>query len=280
MKKIILVISNSKGKNIRFITNDFICLTIDIVIDHVKSGLLKGLHIVNSAKGTFVRSNPNRSSKDNLDSLSVSENSFAKRHKDPYYKDKVMLAYLKTRAKALELIYRPNELIYLGGLARGTKKDIFERFRPLKKVIKSASSKHNINPVLLTAILVDELVRLGLDDLFDVLGYFGMNTSIGLAQVRLSTAKDMIKKGYYNHSNKDISDQELYDLLNNDKHAVEFAASYIHWVYDYRNQRKMKVNDNNMATSYSSGQTETSVTPRGKSIINELYPIAKQILQD
>ncbi len=75
---------------------------------------------------------------------------------------------------------------------------MIKRLRPLTKQIKAAAKKHDVDVNLLTAILIDEFARIGPDDLLDILGKLGVrDTTVGLAQVKMSTARDMIKKKYF-----------------------------------------------------------------------------------
>lgn len=64
--------------------------------------------------------------------------------------------------------------------------------------IKNAASKFGVNPVILASTIYAEQ-RLNIDwkdDITDGIGFYGVNTSIGVAQVRLLTAKFLEDKGY------------------------------------------------------------------------------------
>ncbi|MFA5880115.1 MAG: DUF3892 domain-containing protein [Candidatus Margulisiibacteriota bacterium] len=69
--KIILVISNSQGKNILFISDTLIPYSLEQLISLVKQGKITGLHIVKTKKGAYLRINPNNTIIDNLDSISI-----------------------------------------------------------------------------------------------------------------------------------------------------------------------------------------------------------------
>lgn len=54
-KKIILVISDTKGIGRAFITNDFQYLLLNEAIELVKKRALSGVHLVTTTNGTYVR---------------------------------------------------------------------------------------------------------------------------------------------------------------------------------------------------------------------------------
>jgi hypothetical protein len=56
LKKIILVITDSRGVSQAFVTDDFQHLLLKEAIALVKRGILIGVHIVNGTRGTYIRS--------------------------------------------------------------------------------------------------------------------------------------------------------------------------------------------------------------------------------
>ena len=148
---------------------------------------------------------------------------------------------------------------------------------PLTTEIKRAAKQQNIESSLLAAILVDELAESGPDDLFDLLGYLGVNTTVGLAQVKLTTARLLIKNGYYQASST-ITDQKLYGLLTDDHEAVKFAAAYIRFTIDHRTRRKLGLTPEHIAAAYSRGFNHSEVSTRGTTIIKVFVPVAKELL--
>ncbi len=235
-KKIILVITDSRGVSQAFVTDDFQYLLLEEAIALAKRRILIGVHLVEGAKSTYIRSDNNIAKEDNLDSLSVPAGSLSKKIKDPAENERVS-AYAKAYGKFLELRFERDELLYLGRVARIPKNEIAQRLKPLASDIKDAAAKHGIDPYLIAAILIDELARMGPDDLLDVLGKLDVvDTTVGLAQVKMSTARDMIKKKYY-PADPNISQDKLYELLMDDRASIEFAAAYLAFIKEFRIKR-------------------------------------------
>lgn len=70
--RIILIITNAHRRNIVFISDSLKALSLQETIREVSSGMVEDLFVVRGKHGTYVRSLPNTSKKDNLDAHSVS----------------------------------------------------------------------------------------------------------------------------------------------------------------------------------------------------------------
>ena len=75
--KILFVIEDKKGKNVLFITDSGNPLSINDAITATQNKMLLNTHIVNS-EIVFIRSNPNKSNQDNLDTLVLSHGQLEK----------------------------------------------------------------------------------------------------------------------------------------------------------------------------------------------------------
>lgn len=276
--KIIMVVKNRLGKTTAFITDGFQTLSLEEVISHIEKGLLKGIHIVVTKQGPYVRSDPNQSQSDNLNSLTVPAGSLSSLLSAPKIKDRVVKTYLAAYGKFLELRYDKDELIYLDKIARITKQEVKQRIKPLVPHIKRFAKDQSIDQRLLGAILIDELAKSGPDDLFDILGYAGINTSVGLAQIKMATARLVIGKGYSDIP-KSISNPDLYGLLTEDRDSVKFAATYMRFIIDHRTRRGLGLTEEDIATAYSAGHNTKKISPRGKSIVKDVMPLAKELLE-
>jgi hypothetical protein len=275
--KIILVVVDSSGAIRALVTDDLRHLLLDDAIRLVRRGILTGAHVVEANGRLYLRSNANSSTDDNLVNLSVTAASLSKKYKEAN-QDRSLSIYAKAYGKFLELNFDRDELLYLDGVAKISRKEVIKRLQPLAKQIKSAAKNHGVDPYLLAAILIDELARLGPDDLLDVLGKLGVkDTTVGLAQVKLSTARDMIKKKYY-PADPNISQSELYDLLVNDKVSIEFAAAYLNFITKYRSKKNVGASTAELATCYSEGLL-VPASRRGKQIAEKLRKFAKGIVE-
>jgi hypothetical protein len=275
-KRIILVITNSRGVSQAIVTDDFRHLLLDEAIRLVRRGVLIGVHIVEANGRAYLRSNANSSTEDNIDNLSVPAGSLSQQVKDPDDQERVS-AYAAAYGKFLEMKFERDELLYLGGVARLPKKDVIKRLRPLAKEIKAAAEKYNVDVNLLAGILIDELARMGPDDLLDILGKLDVvDTSIGIAQVKMSTARDLIKKKYYS-ADPNISQSRLYDLLTDDKTSIQFAAAYLSFIKKFRAEKKLGTSAAEVASCYSHG-LRAKVHKRGKQVTSKLRRFAREIL--
>jgi hypothetical protein len=278
IEKIILVITDSRGVSQAFVTDDFQYLLLDEAIALVKRGILSGVHLVEGPGGTYLRSNKNTSREDNLDSLSATVGGLFEGIKDLLRSSQngAVKAYAEAYGKFLELRHERDELLYLDGIARISKRDVIKRIRPLRRKIREAAKKYEIEVYLLAAVLIDELARLGPDDLLDILGKLGVNTSIGLAQVSMSTARKLIKQKYY-PADPSISDHRLYELLSDDAISTQFAAAYLSYVKDFRERQGYGVSLAELATCYS-GKPTASIRPRGSEIATKLRKFAREVI--
>jgi len=278
LKKILLVITDSRGVSQAFVTDDFQYMLLNEAITSVRRGIVSGVHLVEGPGGTYLRSNRNASRLDNLDSLSVTAGSVSERIKNLFRssQNRGIEAYAKAYGKFLELRHDRDELLYLDGVARISKREVIRRIRPLRRKIEEAAETYKIDTYLLAAILIDELARLGPDDLLDILGRLGVNTSVGLAQVSMSTARNLIRRKYY-PEDPDISDRNLYNLLSDDAVSVQFAAAYLSYVRVFRERRGYGVSTAELASCYS-GKPLSPLKPRGREIANKLRRFAREVI--
>lgn len=283
--KIILVIENLKRQNVFFVTENFQILSLDEAISATQNAKIENVHIVCTKSGKYLRSNPNVEKQDNLESLAVSYASWIKGLFDPkVIKNKSLQAYVNARAVYYEKKYSKSDLIYIDEIAFGIKKDVFSEIKSGSNNIIQAASKYDVDQYLLAGILIDEVCRKNLDDNLDFLGWFGINTSVGIAQIKIRTARDMIKSGYFPDL-KEFSNQQLYTHLAKPQNNVQFAAARIqqiinHWKkhgYDISGQAGV------IGQLYSQGLGLPNPTPgiedRGKQISTEFYQWAKKLLE-
>ena len=72
--KIVLIVTNSKGKNLVFSMDSLKAYSLDESVKLAKEGKLASVHIVKTGQGSYLRANPNAVEGDNLDSLSITSN--------------------------------------------------------------------------------------------------------------------------------------------------------------------------------------------------------------
>ena len=283
--KILIALADSTGKNIAFITDDLVTRTLEEIISLVQKKVIEGVHVVSTEHGPYVRANRNETKTDNLDFLSVPAADFLEELKQEGH-SQAAERFRQLLEKRLREQADPSKIIYLDDRARGTRNQIFNRLKPLAPDILAAAKEYNIDPSTLAAILIDEYPRSGPDDLLDILGKYSLrDTSIGLAQIKKSTARGIVSDGYYEDVSDDISDSDLYDLLAEDKTSIRFAAAFLKREIDlWKPYIDLSDRPEILGTLYSLPKVAPHGKPkqndRGKQIKGKLYPLATEALDD
>src|SRR3989344_8122367 len=69
--KISFVITNTRRKSIAFVADTFDTFSLDEAVRAVKNKLFENVYIVSGTAGTYIRSNPDTKTNNNIDTLSV-----------------------------------------------------------------------------------------------------------------------------------------------------------------------------------------------------------------
>ena len=299
--KIILVVTDAKGKNLVFSTNVLRVYSLDESIKLAKEGKLESVHAVKTSQGSYLRTNPNEVGEDNLDSLSISAN-----HLYLSLDDFTCLLSGKKKFKAcknhLELHFgmieeRGEHVIYVEEHPLITREQVMKKLAPHRKLIIAAAKQFSIDPYTLGAIIIDEIARANpWEEALDRLGavFVGSNASVGIAQVTMDTAINVIRAGYYNPNpdDKKISPERiaktsmayLYAYVIQPRHNIRFAAARVRQTIDYwAHKTDLTDRPGILGTLYSQGLGDPRPNPgasdRGLQIAREFYPLAKIILE-
>lgn len=298
--KIILVITDSQGKNIIFVTDNHTAYSLDEAIQLTDSEKLSGVHIVKTGKGSYLRSNPNETEIDNLDALSISANHVHLSIRDftcitslSKKKRKACLHHLELHGSMIE--GKGGNVIYVEEHPLITRSQVKVKLESHKKIIIAASNEFSIDPNILGAILIDEVARAApWENIVDKLVVIGRNTSAGIAQVTMDTAKNLIKSGYYNPNPSDkklapdaihkTSRKYVYDYVVQPHHNIRFAAARIRQTIDYWEHKvDLSLRPEILGTLYSQGlgdpKTDPMPSERGVQIAEEFYPFSKEIFR-
>jgi len=285
--KINLVIEDEKGKNVLFITSSGLALNANEALIATSNKVIGNSHIVLSTNTpNFIRSNPNKTNEDNLDSaaLSLSQLEEGLINYDSVKDLPALREYEKIRQAN---ILRAIDCIFVDGTPRKRKSEVIAHIKKYKSEITEAATKQNIDPKLFTAILIDEYLRMGPNDWFDWSAKIGKNTSIGIAQVQVENARNVIKLGYYNPNPNDpklskneirkTSKAHLYQYLTDPTHSINFSAAVIRTC-----KESWRTNKPEELASLSSKWTKKSkkkvdITARGIQIATEFHDIAEEL---
>ncbi|MBI4600069.1 DUF1402 family protein [Candidatus Uhrbacteria bacterium] len=121
----------------------------------------------------------------------------------------------------------------------------------------------------------------------------GLNTSAGVAQVKLATANSVIRSGRYNPNPDDptlpfgkltlSACKQLYVYVKQSKHSIFFAAAVIRgFIDEWRAYVDLSKRPEIIGTLYHLPSRAPHAAPipdkRGRQIADEFYPLAKQWL--
>lgn len=298
--KIVLVVTDSRGKNLVFSTDSLKSYSLDESVKLAKSGKLESVHVVKTGQGSYLRANPNKTEGDNLDSLSISANHLYLSLDDfkcllSPKKFKACVHHLGLHFSMIE--DRGESVIYIEGHPLITREQVTAKLKPYSSIVMSAAKRFSIDPYTLGAIIIDEIARVNpWEEMFDKLGksFVGINTSAGIAQVKVETAREIIQKEYYNPNPSDsklsqkniakTSRSHLYVYVERARHSIYFAAARIRQTIDYW-AHKTDISDRPkiLGTLYSQGLGSPKPNPgasdRGLQISQEFYPLAKKIFK-
>ena len=293
--KIILVISDTQRRNLVFVTDTLKVYSLPEIIKTVKNRDIQSVHIVKTGAGSYLRTNPNTTSKDNLDFYAHSSYQLNNAIDNAaFVSGPGLRQYWHAYSESLEKMrLKKDEFIWIEGKKRTTKEHVITILKKYRRIIHNAASHFDIKPYLLGAIMIDEIARMApFEEIINATALFTLNwnASVGVAQVKLDTAKHVIQAGYYNPNPKDprlskkkagkISRQHLYQYVSQPKHSIFFSAARIRQIIDYwSDDIDLSNRADIIGTLYSQGLGEPKEypqsIPRGDQIQNEFYPLAK-----
>ena len=298
--KIVLVITDSKGRNLVFSVDSLKAYSLDESVKLSKQGKLESVHAVKTGQGSYIRANPNVVEDDNLDTLSISAYKLFLSLDDIKYllsKDgyEAYKKYLTFHWRSIE--ERGEHVIYMDSYPLITNEQVTAKLKPYRNIVLSAAKRFSIDPYTLGAIIIDEISRVSpWEEVLDKLGksFVGINTSAGIAQVKVETARELIQKRYYNPNPSDsklspkniakTSRAHLYTYVERARHSIYFAAARIrqtidHWAYMTDLSDRPEI----LGTLYSQGLGNPKPNPRasdrGLQISQEFYLLAQKVLK-
>jgi hypothetical protein len=286
---ILLIITTSNGRKQLFLNEEFGATQLSDLIATL-SLEHSTLEVVSRAGSPYIRSKKDGRKSNNLTSISVSYGQLQKKLRNlassaTSEKERLVHAYLKKRSESIIQNYSGQEIIFIDGFARATRPEVEYHIKRLKKYVIHSSQTQQIDPFLLSAILIDEYCRKELDDTLDFLAWFGLNTSVGVAQIKLKTAKEVIVAGYIKGVTPTISNPALYELLTDEGTCIAVCAGRIKQILVYWKQKGYPISHQNQAgivgQLYSQGLGSPKANPkilaRGRQI-TQFYSLAKAIL--
>jgi hypothetical protein len=123
--------------------------------------------------------------------------------------------------------------------------------------------------------------------------FLGVNTSIGIGQVKTDTARDLMLADYYNPDTdvflskekiKKATHRQIYEYIRQSKHNIFFAAARMRSLIDeWRKFADLKQKPEITATLYSLKHKNPHNNPqpneRGLQVVNQFYKLAQDWLK-
>ncbi len=297
--KIVLAVEDERGRSSLLIADDGTVYTLAEVLDLVKKGQISGLQVASRNGVSYLRASRKRVGTPALQDVSVSRNSvlsisantasvFSRTQFRPFWD--FYQNQLDAQAQQGKLV------ISIDGQPHDTLVHVQATLLPYREYIFSAAQQFQIDPYLLAGIFIDETIRLApFEEVRDKLiaESLPLNISIGIGQVKLETARGLIRGGYYNPNPSDenlskeriakTSSTYLYPYVVDQKNNVYFAAARIHSLMnDWKSKVNIDISPIIIATLYSLGDINPHLgpqsNPRGEQIANEFMPMARGIL--
>jgi len=296
--KLSLIITNTRRKSEIFLSNTFKMKTLDGLTKSVEDDEVDGVSVVVTKHGQYIRSLPNSTREDNIDSKSVTASdvlAFVNKTRNFNSTDAISKYYAEYTASVLES-GEPFIATYDGYKAFSSQ--VRDLIKSHKKLFESAGKKFNVDQYLLVALVIDEVTRLfAFEALLDksLLNLIGRNVSVGIAQIKLETANSLMAKGYYNPNPDDkklpikgvIANADrryLFEYVVEPKHNINFQAALISEFIDtWSKHIDLSDRPEILATLYHLEYRKPRSNPesdeRGNQIAVEFYELAKKLLE-
>jgi len=295
--KVVLVVTDPRGKSLAFVSDALKAISLEEAVRLANEGKIDGAHVVRRTTGAYIRTNMGVPKMEEFDQLSVSGRALLLYAEDARHavSTPALSAYInrhttsfKEREPFIAPVGQPKVLTTL----------VKKKLEPHRAVIFSAAAQFSLDAYLLGAIIVDEIARMHpFEQMIDALGarIVGRNVSVGIAQVKIDTAHDLIKRGLYhpNPTDKKLPFKKLdafarvylYTYLIQPKHNISFAAAFVRYVIDFwASKIDLTERPEIIATLYSIGCGEPKLDPkasdRGTQIAGEWHSLAKKWLNE
>src|SRR3989338_4986625 len=295
--KFVLVVTDTRGKNLAFVSRELQTLSLIEATETVRRGDVAGAYVVERKTGTYIRTKASVPKMDQFEKLSISSKLLFSYTNDARHaiSTPALSRYVELY---LESVRDGQDFIVPIGQPKVLSAAVKEKFTPQRAIVFTAAETFGIDPNLLGAILIDEIARLKpFEEITDALGPYilGTDTTIGIAQVRISTANNLIKKGAYNPNPEDtelpfkklthLGCIHIFNYLIQPKHNISFAAAFIRsLINEWSKKIDLAKRPEIIATLYHRGyvtpHSEPAPDERGNQIAEDFYTLAKRWVQE
>ena len=199
--KIILVATNARGKNLVFVSDALQVYSLQEAIRLATDEELENIYPVHRKTGVYLRTKPGTPQKEHLDKISISSYQLFSAPDNPNHALSTPIFGNYWPLYRHSLKESGGSFVIIDDYALITKERAMTKIQPQRNLIFATAKKFDVDPYLLGAIIIDEIARFApFEIITDPLGghFAGINTSVGIAQVKIDTARGLIRKGYYN----------------------------------------------------------------------------------
>jgi hypothetical protein len=295
--KFVLVVTDTRGKNLAFVSRELQTLSLREAIETVRRGDIAGAYVVERKTGTYIRTKSSVPKLEQFENIAIPFKNFLSYAQGVRSAENIPA--FKTYVDLFTYSLPPDQpFITLAGQPpwKVLTADIKKKVILQRENIFASADKFKIDPYLLGAILIDETAWLHpLEDILDALGVkiIGGNTSVGIAQVKTDTANSIIVLDLYNPNRDDqklpfkkmdkAAREHLYAYLVDPRYCIFFAGAYIRSIINYwASYMDLTKRPEIIGTLYSQGYGKPKSNPetneRGTQIATEFYSLAKQWL--
>lgn len=298
--KIILVIEDKKDRSAVLVSDSFNVISLNRAIELARQYALDGLHIMHRLGREYLRRNPTYKGVYAIEQISVSFPILLDAVNNP------AVFFTRSETKEFWKLYQHSTQarvaggetpIVIEGRLLATEERVREILLPYQQYIVDAALKFSLDPYLLGAIFIDEIARLApLEEARDMVAALSVqwDVSVGIAQVKIETARGLIRDGYYNPNKKDPNLSEgqidstlrshIYRYVSEPRHNVFFGAAKMQSDIDtWSNTVDISNRPEIIATLYSAKPKTPHIYPkpneRGMQVATEFYKLAKRFLQ-
>jgi hypothetical protein len=299
--KILLAVSDTEQKTQVYVTDDGRMHTVREMIELVREGKVPHTHVVVRKGVEYVRANRGGVKLHGIDRITLRAREFVlEDDRERILQDTSLVPYWDYYQTKILAADKEGALYVAIGddkrMCLATRDMVRARLLPLKQYIHDAAHRFSVDEKLLAGIVVDEIVRMvPFEEIRDkTLTYVGnVNTSVGPAQVKVETARDIIANGVFNPNPADIyigakhirkvSRAYLLRYVLDPRFSILFGAAQMRRIEDFWKQNAhIDLAPSIIATLYSQGLGSPHIGPtpseRGMQIVNEFVPLAVTLL--
>ena len=209
--------------------------------------------------------------------------------------------YVKDPVQLVQYLYvKDNAINWIDPLGLTSVKDADQLIKNNKETILAAARAHNVDPGIVAGVIyAEQILNYDWKDEFADVPFYYLNTSVGIGQVRISTArlledKEYVDKTYYVryechcdygnypkrvevwyapgygevYGNRDLA---IAKRLTVDSQNIKYVAAYLNYIQDYwKNTYDISGRPDILGTLYNIGEGSPNTSPQSNDFGKEV----------